>query len=574
MAEKIMENEKENTKTTNPKMVIVGNGFDMSAGIQSSYNDFVEHIRIAEKLENNEDIYNFNKLFLQKFDGKKLNWNDLESIFENHIKEIIINYRSTINYTITKKDKIDLLQGFSEDGGLFVLENFNEKKIDLKNLLDKSYTDIAFEILKLFFSFDESKLKSVIEKAYSKFSTSKVTPLVELKDAHILELFHGPTSAFKDVALTLLPYLIQLALEGSDQEILILTATSGDTGKAALEGFKDVDQTEIIVFYPKNGVSKIQELQMRTQEGKNTKVCAIEGNFDDAQTAVKNIFLDEDLQKKLGNKKFSSANSINIGRLTPQIVYYIVAYIDLVKNNKINLGGKINFVVPTGNFGDILAGYYAKKLGLPVNKLVCASNKNNVLYDFLTTGIYDRNREFLKTISPSMDILISSNLERLLYDLSGSDDKYIKSLMDELKQNGKYQVNTDILAKLKAEFGSGYASDEETSQVIKKVWEEEKYLLDPHTAVAYKVMLEQNLEGKTVVLSTASPYKFCTSVANAVLNITDEDEFKLMEKLYEFTKVPVPENLKNLNSKEIRHSDLVKREDMAKYILEVEKCLK
>jgi len=499
---------------------------------------------------------------------------NIVSYKENHIKEIIMNYRSTRNNTITKKDKIALLQGLSEDGGLFVLENFNEKKIDLKNLLDKSYTDIAFEVLKLFFSFDESKLKSVIEKAYNKFSTSKVTPLVELKDAHVLELFYGPTSAFKDVALTLLPYLIQLALEGSDQEILILTATSGDTGKAALEGFKDVDQTEIIVFYPKNGVSKIQELQMRTQEGKNTKVCAIEGNFDDAQTAVKNIFLDEDLQKKLGNKKFSSANSINIGRLTPQIVYYIVAYIDLVKNNKINLGDKINFVVPTGNFGDILAGYYAKKLGLPVNKLVCASNKNNVLYDFLTTGIYDRNREFLKTISPSMDILISSNLERLLYDLSGSDDKYIKSLMDELKQNGKYQVNTDILAKLKAEFGSGYASDEETSQVIKKVWEEEKYLLDPHTAVAYKVMLEQNLEGETVVLSTASPYKFCTSVANAVLNITDEDEFKLMEKLHEFTKVPVPENLKNLNSKEIRHNDLVKREDMAKYILEAEKCLK
>ena len=485
-----------------------------------------------------------------------------------------MNYRSTRNNTIRKNDKTALLQGLSEDGGLFVLENFNEKKIDLKNLLDKSYTDIAFEVLKLFFSFDESKLKSVIEKAYSKFSTSKVTPLVELKDAHVLELFHGPTSAFKDVALTLLPYLIQLALEGSDQEILILTATSGDTGKAALEGFKDVDQTEIIVFYPKNGVSKIQELQMRTQEGKNTKVCAIEGNFDDAQTAVKNIFLDEELQKKLGKKKFSSANSINIGRLTPQIVYYIVAYIDLVKNHKINLGDKINFVVPTGNFGDILAGYYAKKLGLPVNKLVCASNKNNVLYDFLTTGIYDRNREFLKTISPSMDILISSNLERLLYDLSGSDDKYIKSLMDELKQSGKYQVNADILAKLKAEFGSGYASDEETSQVIKKVWEEEKYLLDPHTAVAYKVMLEQNLEGETVVLSTASPYKFCTSVANAVLNITDEDEFKLMEKLHKFTKVPVPENLKNLNSKEIRHSDLVKREDMAKYILEADKCSK
>ena len=473
-----------------------------------------------------------------------------------------MKYRSTRDNNIIKDDKVALLQGLSEDGGLFVLENLSDKKINLENLIDKSYTEIAFEVLKLFFSFDENKLKSVIEKAYSKFSTSKVTPLVELKNAHVLELFHGPTSAFKDVALTLLPYLIQLALEGSDQEILILTATSGDTGKAALEGFKDVKQTEIIVFYPKNGVSKVQELQMRTQEGNNTKVCAIEGNFDDAQTAVKNIFLDEELQKKLGKKKFSSANSINIGRLTPQIVYYIVAYIDLVKNKKINLGDKINFVVPTGNFGDILAGYYAKKLGLPVNKLVCASNENNVLYDFLTTGIYNRNREFLKTISPSMDILISSNLERLLYDLSGSDDKYIKSLMDELKQNGKYQVNTDILAKLKAEFGSGYASDEETSKIIKKVWEEEKYLLDPHTAVAYKVMLEQNLDGTTVVLSTASPYKFCTSVTNAVLNITDEDEFKLMEKLHEFTKVAIPENLKNLNTKEIRHNDVVKKEDM------------
>ena len=336
-----------------------------------------------------------------------------------------MKYRSTRDNNIIKDDKIALLQGLSEDGGLFVLENLSDKKINLENLIDKSYTEIAFEILKLFFSFDEKKLKSVIEKAYSKFSTSKVTPLVELKNAHVLELFHGPTSAFKDVALTLLPYLIQLALEGTEQEILILTATSGDTGKAALEGFKDVKQTEIIVFYPKNGVSKVQELQMRTQEGNNTKVCAIEGNFDDAQTAVKNIFLDEDLQKKLGNKKFSSANSINIGRLTPQIVYYIVAYIDLVKNKKINLGDKVNFVVPTGNFGDILAGYYAKKLGLPVNKLVCASNENNVLFDFLTTGIYDRNREFLRTISPSMDILISSNLERLLYDLSGSDDKYI-----------------------------------------------------------------------------------------------------------------------------------------------------
>ena len=477
-----------------------------------------------------------------------------------------MNYISTRNKNIVKNDKVALLQGLSEDGGLFVLENFKDK-IDLEKLLNKSYTEIALEVLKLFFSFDEKKLKSVIEKAYSKFSTSKVTPLVELKKSYILELFHGPTSAFKDVALTLLPHLIQLALEGTNQEILVLTATSGDTGKAALEGFKDIAQTEIIVFYPKNGVSKVQELQMRTQEGKNTKVCAIEGNFDDAQTGVKNIFLDENLQKKLGDKKFSSANSINIGRLTPQIVYYIVSYVELVKNNKIKMGDKINFVVPTGNFGDILAGYYAKKLGLPVNKFICASNNNNVLYDFLTTGTYDRNREFLKTISPSMDILISSNLERLLYDLSGADDKYIKFLMEDLNKNGKYQVNDEILKKIKKQFGAGYATDEETAKTIKKVWEEEKYLLDPHTAVAYKVMLEQNLSEPTVVLSTASPYKFCASVANALLNIHDEDDFVLMQKLYETTKVEIPENLKNLKSKEILHSDIIKKEEMPEYVL-------
>ena len=477
-----------------------------------------------------------------------------------------MNYISTRNKNIVKNDKVALLQGLSEDGGLFVLENFKDK-IDLEKLLNKSYTEIALEVLKLFFSFDEKKLKSVIEKAYSKFSTSKVTPLVELKKSYILELFHGPTSAFKDVALTLLPHLIQLALEGTNQEILVLTATSGDTGKAALEGFKDVAQTEIIVFYPKNGVSKVQELQMRTQEGKNTKVCAIEGNFDDAQTGVKNIFLDENLQKKLGDKKFSSANSINIGRLTPQIVYYIVSYVELVKNNKIKMGDKINFVVPTGNFGDILAGYYAKKLGLPVNKFICASNNNNVLYDFLTTGTYDRNREFLKTISPSMDILISSNLERLLYDLSGADDKYIKSLMEDLNKNGKYQVNDEILKKIKEQFGAGYATDEETAKTIKKVWKEEKYLLDPHTAVAYKVMLEQNFSEPTVVLSTASPYKFCASVANALLNIHDEDEFVLMQKLYETTKIEIPENLKNLKSKEILHSDIIKKEEMPEYVL-------
>ncbi len=483
-----------------------------------------------------------------------------------------MKYISTRNKQIEKDDKIALLQGLSDDGGLFVLKDLNNKKIDITELLTKNYNEIALEILKLFFSFDEEKLKKAISSAYNKFYVKSVTPLVSLKQAHILELFHGPTSAFKDVALTLLPQLIQLALEGTDKEILILTATSGDTGKAALEGFKDVQQTEIVVFYPKNGVSKVQELQMRTQEGKNTKVCAIEGNFDDAQTGVKNIFLNEDLQKALGKKKFSSANSINIGRLTPQIVYYFVAYIDLIKNNKIKVGDKVNFVVPTGNFGDILAGYYAKKLGLPVNKLICASNENNVLYDFLKTGEYNRNREFLKTISPSMDILISSNLERLLYDLADGDAEYIKSLMKELNETGKYKVNDEILGKIKTNFIAGYATDEETSTIISKVWNEEKYLLDPHTAVAYKVMLEQkDLEGEIIVLSTASPYKFCASVAKAILNENDEDEFKLMEKLHSYTQVEIPKNLSNLKEKTILHSDVIKKEEMGQYVLEASK---
>jgi len=482
-----------------------------------------------------------------------------------------MNYRSTRNNTIRKNDKTALLQGLSEDGGLFVLENFNEKKIDLKNLLDKSYTDIAFEVLKLFFSFDESKLKSVIEKAYSKFSTSKVTPLVELKDAYVLELFHGPTSAFKDVALTLLPYLIQLALEGSDQEILILTATSGDTGKAALEGFKDVDRTKIMVFYPNDGVSTVQKTQMQTQEGKNRKVCAIHGNFDDAQSGIKELFVDEEFKKELLSKniKLSSANSINIGRLIPQVVYYVVSYLDLVNTNKIKLNDKVNFVVPTGNFGNILAGYYAEQIGLPVNKLICASNNNNVLYDFLTTGVYDKNRDFLKTVSPSMDILISSNLERLLYYISGCDNAYIAKLMKDLKETGRFEVTGEVLDKIKDKFQAGFADDEQTKEAIKAIYEKDNYLLDTHTAVAYKVLLD-NLDNEhaSIVLSTASPYKFTESVYSSLNTPSNEDEFTLMEKLHEQTKVDIPENLQGLDKKEIRHKDVINKENMKKYILE------
>ena len=440
-------------------------------------------------------------------------------------------YESTrdINRKLNPSEAI--LQGLSEEGGLFVLRDLGKNKLDLEKLIGKSYYEVAEAVLRLFVDFSDEEIKKCVEEAYrGKFSHKNITPLVELKDSHVLELFNGPTSAFKDV-----------------------------------------DRTKIMVFYPNDGVSTVQKTQMQTQEGKNTKVCAIHGNFDDAQSGIKELFVDEEFKKELLSKniKLSSANSINIGRLIPQVVYYVVSYLDLVNTNKIKLNDKVNFVVPTGNFGNILAGYYAEQIGLPVNKLICASNNNNVLYDFLTTGVYDKNRDFLKTVSPSMDILISSNLERLLYYVSGCDNEYIAKLMKDLKETGRFEVTGDVLAKIKDKFQAGFADDEQTKETIKAIYEKDNYLLDTHTAVAYKVLLENLDNGHaSIVLSTASPYKFTESVYSSLFETQGEDEFTLMNKLHEQTKVVIPENLRDLDKKEIRHKDVINKEDMKKYILE------
>ncbi|ERK60556.1 threonine synthase [Gemella bergeri ATCC 700627] len=483
-------------------------------------------------------------------------------------------YESTrdINKKISPSEAI--LQGLSEEGGLFVLRDLGKNKLDLRDLVGKNYYEIAEKVLKLFVDFSEQEIKDCVNNAYrGKFSDENITPLVKLSDGYILELFNGPTSAFKDVGLSLLPQLTKTALTKvkAKNDILILTATSGDTGKAALEGFKDVTGTKIMVFYPNDGVSTVQKMQMQTQEGKNTKVCAIYGNFDDAQSGIKELFTDEEFKKQLLEKniKLSSANSINIGRLIPQIVYYIVAYVDLIKEQKITIGEKINFIVPTGNFGNILAGYYAEQIGLPINKLICASNSNNVLHDFLTTGIYNKNRKFLKTISPSMDILISSNLERLIYYMSGCNNKYVDKLMEDLKKTGCYKVTDDILRKITDKFQSGFADDDATKKIIKDIYEKDGYLLDTHTAVAYKVLLDNpDKEHINVVLSTASPYKFTESVYSAINGTSDKDEFELMKELNRKTQVSIPKNLKDLDKKEIRHKDVIKKENMKKYILE------
>ena len=454
-------------------------------------------------------------------------------------------YESTrdINRKLNPSEAI--LQGLSEEGGLFVLRDLGKNKLDLEKLIGKSSYEVAEAVLRLFVDFSDEEIKKCVEEAYrGKFSHENITPLVELEDGHILELFNGPTSAFKDVGLSLLPQLTKTALTKVEDknDILILTATSGDTGKAALEGFKDVDRTKIMVFYPNDG-----------------------------QSGIKELFVDEEFKKELLSKniKLSSANSINIGRLIPQVVYYVVSYLDLVNTNKIKLNDKVNFVVPTGNFGNILAGYYAEQIGLPVNKLICASNNNNVLYDFLTTGVYDKNRDFLKTVSPSMDILISSNLERLLYYVSGCDNEYIAKLMKDLKETGRFEVTGDVLAKIKDKFQAGFADDEQTKETIKAIYEKDNYLLDTHTAVAYKVLLE-NLDNEhaSIVLSTASPYKFTESVYSSLFETQGEDEFTLMNKLHEQTKVVIPENLRDLDKKEIRHKDVINKEDMKKYILE------
>ena len=481
-----------------------------------------------------------------------------------------MKYQSTRNRALTASPAEAVLAGIAPDGGLFMPEAI--PSMDWQALLQEDTLTMSARILSALLP-DYPDMDALVHRGYAgKFETEELTPVVPVGGRYVLELFRGPTSAFKDVALSLLPLLISEARDilGVKDEMLILTATSGDTGKAALEGFHDVPGTKIIVFYPHGGVSAVQQAQMVTQEGGNVKVCAVRGNFDDTQTGVKKIFA-ACAEKELAGVRLSSANSINIGRLAPQIVYYFKAYADLVRCGRIQIGEPVHFCVPTGNFGDILAGYFAKHMGLPVGKLICASSRNDVLTEFLSTGVYDKRRTFYKTTSPSMDILVSSNLERLLSLLTG-DDAYVAGLMKQLNEQGHYKVSDELLKKLKAEFSCGCCDDAAAAETIGRLWAEENYLCDPHTAVAWNVA-EQF--GKTcsggapvVVLSTASPYKFPAAVLSALGQKAGEDEFAVMEELHARTGVPVPKNLAALREKPVRHKDVIGREDMLAYVLE------
>ena len=466
-----------------------------------------------------------------------------------------------------------IIAGLADDGGLFVPESIPQVDMDfIQGLTDLSYQERAVKVLSCFLTdYTQEEIKGCVERAYGggKFDDAAVAPLNIMDDMSVLELWHGPTSAFKDMALQLLPQLLSTALKktGEKNEVLILVATSGDTGKAALEGFKDVDQIKIIVFYPENGVSRIQKLQMVTQQGNNVAVTAVKGNFDDAQSGVKAIFSDKEFNAALNQAgvSLSSANSINWGRLVPQIVYYFSAYAELLKAGRIQAGDRISFTVPTGNFGDILAGYYAMRMGLPVEKLICASNTNNVLTDFLNTGVYDRNRDFFKTISPSMDILISSNLERLLYHITG-DAAQVAQWMQELAEKGRYDVGTDVLAKVQAVFGCDWADDEKTMDTINKVYDKKHYIADTHTAVAWEAAEKYAAEGhkeEMVVVSTASPYKFNESVLTALgQDIEGKDEFQLLDQLQQMNTFPIPTGLAALKDAQVRHSQVVEKTAM------------
>ena len=468
-------------------------------------------------------------------------------------------------------------EGLSKNGGLFVPEKFPELTEEIYVYLKgASYQKRAAYILGMYledFSFDE--LSDYAFKAYgnNKFDGENAAPLYEYDEkTHFLELWHGPTCAFKDMALQILPHLMRVsaAKTGDGKEIVILVATSGDTGKAALEGFRDAKGTRILVFYPEDGVSPMQKLQMATQEGGNVAVCAIRGNFDDAQTGVKQIFTDAAIGETLAanGMQFSSANSINWGRLAPQIVYYVSAYCDLLKAGKIKMGDAVNVAVPTGNFGNILAAYYAREMGLPIRKLICASNRNRVLTDFLTTGVYDRNRAFYTTTSPSMDILISSNLERLLYHLSGNDDAIIRDLMTQLNEQGCYTVPADLLARVRDLFWAGCCDDEETAATIREKFNDYRYLVDTHTAVAVKVYADYRRETgdttPTVIASTANPYKFSASVLEALNGDTAGlDEFQKVEALHALTAHEVPAPLADLKGKAVRFKDVCDRDKAA-----------
>jgi len=466
-----------------------------------------------------------------------------------------------------------ILQGLAGDGGLFVPERIPVLERPLRELAGMPYIQVAYEVMRLFLTdYTEEELKSCIAGAYDdKFDTKVIAPLVEAGGAYYLELFHGATIAFKDMALSILPHLMTVAEKknGLEKEIVILTATSGDTGKAALAGFADVQGTRIIVFYPKGGVSPIQEKQMVTQKGKNTFVVGIRGNFDDAQTGVKRLFSDEALRKRLDEKgfRFSSANSINIGRLVPQIVYYVYAYATLLAEGKIREGEEINVAVPTGNFGNILAAYYAKHMGLPIRKLICASNENKVLFDFFQSGVYDRNREFVLTSSPSMDILVSSNLERLLYQIGGEDAAVCAGLMRELAEKGRYKISAEMKKEL-GMFWGGYASEADTAERIRALHRDTGYVLDPHTAVASSVWEQYRSETgdatKTVIVSTASPFKFTRSVMQAIApDCGGEDDFALADRLSALANVAVPAAVEEIRKAPVLHDHVCEKEQMA-----------
>lgn len=481
-------------------------------------------------------------------------------------------------YSSTRNDKKKvtasqaILKGLSEDGGLFVPDHIPTLEKPFGDMAGMSYQEIAYEVMKLFLTdFTEEELKNCIRKAYdSKFDTEEIAPLAEADGAYYLELFHGATIAFKDMALSILPHLMITSARKNrvEEEIVILTATSGDTGKAALAGFADVEGTKIIVFYPKNGVSPIQEKQMVTQKGSNTFVIGIHGNFDDAQTGVKNIFSDKELEEKMlrNGFRFSSANSINIGRLVPQIVYYVYAYARLLQNEKIADGEKMNVVVPTGNFGNILAAFYAKNMGVPIAKLICASNENKVLYDFFRTGNYDRNREFVLTSSPSMDILISSNLERLIYRIAGNDAKKNAEFMAALSQSGQYRITEEMSGQL-ADFYGNYAGEQETAERIRALYEKTGYVIDTHTAVASAVYGKYREETgdmrKTVIASTASPFKFTRSVMNAIDAKYDSmTDFELVDELSRISNVKVPKAIEEIRTAAVLHNTVCDKEEM------------
>ena len=457
-----------------------------------------------------------------------------------------------------------VLSGLAPDGGLYMPRAI--PAFDWQHCLTLSAQQMSAAILSALLP-DIPNMEALVKRAYTgKFETEDLTPTVPVGDFQVLELFRGPTSAFKDVALSMLPQLLTAAKQekGIAQEIRILTATSGDTGKAALVGFQDVPGVSICVFYPFGGVSQVQRAQMVTQEGENVHVCAVEGNFDDAQTGVKNIFAA--CQGKALPFLLSSANSINIGRLAPQIMYYFKSYADLLSRKVISLGDKVDFSVPTGNFGDILAGYLAKKLGLPVGRLICASNANNVLTDFLTTGVYDRRRPLLKTTSPSMDILVSSNLERLLYLLSG-DTALVAGLMKDLSEQGFYRVPDALLGAIQAEFAAGYCDDAQAEAVIGRVYRERGYLMAPHTACGWAAAEAHRGDAPTVVLSTASPYKFSTAVLTAIGADTSGSEYDRMERMQALTGIPIPPALAALRTKPERHTGVIAKEKMLEYVL-------